>query len=188
MNKKQFLRNLDDALKPLSESERKDILRDFEEHFNVGFEEGKSEEEIAEGLGAPHKIAKELLTTYHIEKESYHSPVDDSMRSILAAIGIGFFNLIIVFGPLIAIMGIIFAGWVVGITFIATPILVLIGSVIFLDSFEFFDLFVSLALAGLGIFITMGMYYFTRFFIRLLDRYVKFNINFVKGGGKREQS
>lgn len=186
MNKTQFLQQLDEALKPLSSSERADIARDFEEHFNVGFEEGKSEAEIAEGLGSPHKIAKELLATYHIEREEYQAPIDNSLRTILAAIGIGFFNLIIVLGPLMAIVGIVFAGWVVGVTFIATPLLILIGSVIFQGSFEFFDLFVSLALAGLGIFITMGMYYFTLFFSGLLRRYVNFNIDFVKGGGKRE--
>lgn len=184
MNKEQFLDTLNTSLKPLSPSERADILRDYEEYFNVGFQEGKSESEISEELGSPYKIAKELLATYHIEKEDYRAPADYTLRFVLATIGMGFFNLIIVLGPLMALVGIVFAGWVVGMTFIGSPVLVLIGSIIYLGSFEFFDLFISLGLAGLGLFITMGMYYLTRLFLRLLLRYVKFNINFVKGGGR----
>lgn len=184
MNKRQFLDTLNASLKPLSSSERADILRDFEEHFNVGVAEGKSEPEISEGLGSPYKIAKETLATYHIEQDSDRAPVDNTPRFVLATIGMSFFNLVIVLGPLMALIGIAFAGWVVGITFIGSPVLVLIGSILYLGSFEFFDLFISLALAGLGIFITMGMYYLTLLFIRLLLRYVKFNINFVKGGAR----
>lgn len=184
MNKEQFLETLNASLKPLSSSERADILRDFEEHFNVGNAEGKSESEISAGLGSPYKIAKELLVTYHIEQDEYAATEDNPLRLILATVGMGFFNLIIVLGPLMALIGIFFAGWVVGITFIGSPVLVFLGSMIYFGSFEFFDLFVSLALAGFGIFIIMGMYYLTLLFIRLLIRYVKFNINFVKGGAR----
>lgn len=186
MNKKQFLETLYASLNPLSSDERADILSDFEEHFNAGFDEGKTESEIAEGLGSPYKIATELLATYHIEKEAYRPPAADAtFRTILAAIGMGFFNLVIVFGPFMAFVSIMFAGWVVGITFIASPLLVLIGSLIYLGSFELFDLFISLALAGFGFFITMGMSYLTRLFARLLLKYIKFNIDFIKGGGRR---
>lgn len=46
MTKNKFLQQLNASLKRLSEKERTDILKDYEEHFTFGLEEGKSEEEI----------------------------------------------------------------------------------------------------------------------------------------------
>ncbi|MED3923350.1 DUF1700 domain-containing protein, partial [Priestia aryabhattai] len=46
MSKSKFLQQLNESLKPLSSKERADILQDYEEHFSIGLEEGKTEEEI----------------------------------------------------------------------------------------------------------------------------------------------
>src|SRR5690625_1514933 len=99
MNKEQFLTELDAALKYISAEERQDILQDFEEHFAVGREEGKTEEEIAAGLGSPRQIAKEMLASYHIEKVETTATTRNIFRAVWAVIGLGFFNLVIVLGP-----------------------------------------------------------------------------------------
>ena len=44
MNREQFIRQLDELLKKLRDDERRDILQDFEEHFDIGLEQGKTEE------------------------------------------------------------------------------------------------------------------------------------------------
>ena len=41
MTKNEFLQQLNASLKRLSEKERADILKDYEEHFTFGLEEGK---------------------------------------------------------------------------------------------------------------------------------------------------
>lgn len=61
MTKAEFLQTLERELHKLNEHERKEILYDFEEHFAAGFEEGKTEDEIAQELGNPKMIAKEIL-------------------------------------------------------------------------------------------------------------------------------
>ncbi len=53
MTKDKFLQQLNVSLKRLSEKERADILKDYEEHFTFGLEEGKTEEEITASLGSP---------------------------------------------------------------------------------------------------------------------------------------
>ncbi len=68
MNKEQFLRELSNQLRKLPEEERKDILFDYEEHFQFGIEEGKTELEIIKGLGSPKVIAKELLAMYRFDE------------------------------------------------------------------------------------------------------------------------
>ena len=76
--------------KRLSEKERADILKDYEEHFTFGLEEGKREEEIVASLGSPAQIAKELLADYHIEKVTTSATTGNVFRAIWAVIGLGF--------------------------------------------------------------------------------------------------
>lgn len=61
MNKDQFLATLNEALSPLSRSEREDILSDYIEHFRAGQENGKTPEEVAEALGDPSELARAYI-------------------------------------------------------------------------------------------------------------------------------
>lgn len=61
MNKKEFLKQLEEALLRLNKSDRDDIMLDYEEHFRVGLEKGMSEEDVAESLGSPADIAAQYL-------------------------------------------------------------------------------------------------------------------------------
>jgi len=184
MNKQAFLDALNSTLQQLTADERHDILEDFEEHFAMGLEEGKTEAEIADSLGSPQQIGKELLASYHIEKVETTSSAGNMFRAVWAVIGLGFFNLVIVLGPFIGLVGILFAGWVVGIVFAASPLLVLANTVVFPSVFEWFDLFTSLVLSGLGLFIIIGMFNATHAMRSMFVRYLKFNARMVKGGVK----
>ncbi|MGN1344975.1 MAG: HAAS signaling domain-containing protein [Traorella sp.] len=71
MNKEEYMRNLESALKNCSMDRKQEILADFNEHFEIGLNEGRSEEEICESLGDISNfiddliIEKQELTTYH---------------------------------------------------------------------------------------------------------------------------
>jgi len=186
VNKEQFLRRLDQSLKRLPADERRDIIQDFEEHFIFGLEEGKPEEEIAASLGSPDKIAKELLASYHLEKVEATATTGNMFRAVWAVIGLGFFNLVIVLGPFIALAGVVLAGWTSSVAFIVSPLLVLINLLLYPETFAFFDLFFSMMLSGLGLFIAIGMFFATRGFINGFVRYLQFNVKLVKGGMKHD--
>lgn len=173
---------LNDAIKGLSSDERQDILNDYEEHFSMGKEEGKTEEEIAAALGLPNKIAKELLAMYHLERAETNVSTGNMLRAVWAGIGLGFLNLIIVLGPFMALIGIVLAGWVTSLTFILSPLLVPVNLLIYPGTFELFDLFFSIMLCGLGLFIAIGMYYLTKTLTHGFVRYLKLNASLVKGG------
>lgn len=64
MTENQFIGELETALKKLPAEERNDIIKDIQEYFINGREDGKSESEIATSLGSPESIANELLTSY----------------------------------------------------------------------------------------------------------------------------
>ena len=184
MTKDQFLKELEAALSKLPQSEQEDIMQDFIEHFAIGEEEGKSEEDIISALGSPQHIGKEMVATYHIDKVETEVTAGNILRAVWAVIGLGFFNLVIVLGPFIAILGVLLGGWVAGVTFIGSPFLVLINVVVYPSTFEWFDLFFAIGLCGLGLLIVIGMYYVTRAIANGFVRYLKFNMNLVKGGLK----
>lgn len=182
MNKEQFLTQLEGALKRLPSSEREDIIQDFREHFEVGVSEGKSEEEIAKGLGTPQQIAKEITASFHLEQVQETATTGNVLRAVWRVIGLGFFNLVIVLGPFIALVGIVLSGWAVGLSGIASPVLYLINVAIYPEIFELYQLFISITFAGIGIFVIIGMYYVTRWLSKGFIRYLQFNVRMVKGG------
>lgn len=182
MNKETFLKELNHAIRKLPENERQEIEQDFVEHFEFGLAEGKQEEEIAKALGSPQQIGKELRMTYHLEQVESKKSVTNILRATWAAVGIGFFNLVIVLGPFIAFLAIILSGWIIGAAFILSPILVIINTLFFIDYYFWYESFVSIFLLGFGIFIIIGMYYLTKVIAKWFVKYLHFNIKFIKRG------
>lgn len=175
---------LSDALKRLPSSEREEIIQDFREHFAIGLSEGKTEEEIAEGLGSPQQIGKEMGATYHLEQVQESASTGNVFRALWAVIGLGFFNLVIVLGPFIALAGIVFSGWAIGASFVLSPIVYIVNIIIYPEMFTMFQLFITIALCGLGIFVIIGMFYVTKWLVNGFVRYMQFNVRMVKGGMK----
>lgn len=186
MNRQQFMSRLERSLKSLNREEREEILRDFGEHFEIGMEQGKSEEEIIASLGNPNQIAKELLAVHYIEKAESKSSIGNLVKAAYAAVGLGFFNLLIVLGPSIALAALVFSGWVVGGKFVISPILSLIDLIQFGDHYGVFLLFASLFLSGVGLFILIGMTVVTRWVMKGFARYLSYNVRIVKGGLKHD--
>lgn len=186
MNNKQFMNELESSLKGLPDDERQDILRDFQEHFNIGLADGKTEEQIAESLGSPQQIAKELRASYHVEKMETTASTGNIFRALWAVVGLGFFNFVIVLGPFVALTAFVLSSWVGAIAFVASPILVLGNIIVNPGTFEWFDLFFSIMLTGAGLLLVIGLYYVTKVLTNLFVRYLKYNVSLVKGGLKDE--
>lgn len=186
MNQDKFLSALNQHLNRLSQDERQDILQDFQEHFSNGLADGKTEEEISDSLGSPGQIAKEMLATYHFEKVTEKASTGNIIRAVWAAIGLSFFNLIFVLGPFIGLAGVIFSAWVSGGAFAISPFLALIKYLVIPASFTWFEMFLSIAMSGLGIFLLIGMYYVTKYSFIGFTHYLKFNMKIIQGGVKHE--
>ncbi len=69
MTKTEFLNLLEQRLMVLNESERADVLSEYEEHIEMKIESGLSEEEAIAGFGDPEELIKELLDAYHLNTE-----------------------------------------------------------------------------------------------------------------------
>lgn len=181
MTKEQFLTELESQLKKLPKSDQEEILRDYNEYFTIAQSDGKLEHEVVQALGSPKQLAKELLASYYIEEMQKSASAKNTMRALWAGVGLGFLNLIFIVGPFIGIVSTVASFWLVGIVFLFTPALVLIGAAFNVGSFAWFDFFVALTLSGVGVFILMGLYYITSLLKKWSIRYLKFNVAIVKG-------
>ncbi len=194
MNKKEFLGRLSELIKDIPEEEKKDILFDYEEHFRIGLEKGRKEEEIAVSLGDPKVIAKQSRASCILKKAEKTASVNNIMRAIFAAVGLGFFNLVIVLGPAIGLIGILVAlfasAFAITISGVAVLFGTLIGPVFAWNVYIPFAAVVSIplgiGLTALGLLSLIGTFYLTKLFYKLSISYLKMNLQIITDRRNRE--
>ncbi|MBX9837400.1 DUF1700 domain-containing protein [Silvanigrella sp.] len=98
MNKTIFLQKLKNSLSFMSDAEKEEILRDYEEHFYAAKESGKTEQEVIQSLGDPCIIAKSFSSEKIIHKINSNTFVPKkllpALQSYFLVTGVGFFNLV----------------------------------------------------------------------------------------------
>lgn len=199
MNKEQFLYKLEGLLQSFSSEERRDILYDYEEHFRIGIEEGKSEENIAKELGNPQYIVDQYNKTEGSRNNTFESstffhsdvyreaPRTSVARSVMVAVALFFLNIAIM-GPLfISAFAVILSFFVSSFAILLSSIVLLIAPIVpALVSIPFQVPFLSLllfsiGLASLGSLFFIGSYYAGKYVYKLTINYCKFNIRLIKG-------
>lgn len=182
MTRREFMDELDSLLHELPDKERLDILADYTEHFLIGLERGKSEQEIAGSLGSPKALAREILAGYRIHQAQSNASVRNMTRAIVATVSLGFFNLAFVLGPLLALLGVLVALFVVAITLFLAPLGFLLQYGIPGVSHErLMLLFASMATCGLGGMLAIGMARFSGWLYRQFLRYLQFHVRMIRG-------
>jgi uncharacterized membrane protein len=182
MVKNEFLDTLEYLLSRVPEQDRKEMLYDYQEHFEIGLANGRSQAELIAELGDPHVIARDLLTDYRIGRAEKDKTPSNMGRAILAAISLSFFNLIFIIGPVAGLFGAYVALCAVSFGLTILPLAIL-GSYFFGYSYESFlvNFFVSLTSFSLGVLLSIGMIYVGKFFYNIVLRYIKFNVKVIKG-------
>lgn len=178
LNKNQFLQMLKEELKGLPEEEVQEILGDYQEHFDIGLSEGRSEKDIAMALGNPRVIAKELKANYFVNQASESFTLSHFFQALMATIGLGFFNLLFVLGPVLGLFGIIMGIGASGIALVFTGFYVLVMGVIHIQQL-LLAIFLSLSFISAGLIITLLVYEGTRWLLKLIVGYLKWNLNII---------
>ncbi|WMJ79847.1 DUF1700 domain-containing protein [Clostridium sp. MB40-C1] len=186
MNKQQYLDILSKNLN-VSKEEKEEIIYDYEEHFRVGMENGKSDEEIIKELGEPKAMAKQYSVYEFVEKAKEKPSPKNIYSAILAFMGMGFFNLIFVLGPSLAVAGILFALIVIsfsiiisGAAFALAPILVPLGIANVSNIPILATPFLGIGFLALGILATRGSYKINKGFYKVIIKYIDKNIKIIK--------
>jgi len=189
MNKKDYIKKLSSYLVGIAEEDRKDVISDFEEHFKEGLAEGRTEEDIAGSLGDPRSLANQLKASILVNRAEKTTSAANITRAVFATLGLGFFNLIFILGPFIAIAGVLVALFACAIAFTATGITVFFASIFGPLFPQYFSVLInpavaiigSIGLACLGILFFIGCIYLAKLLYRVFVRYIKFNLRIITG-------
>ncbi len=183
MNKMEFLHEFKEQLKGLPESDVEEILYDYNEHFNIGINEGRSEEEIANSLGNPKALAREMRANYMIARAEALFSYGNFFRALFASVGLGFFNLVVVLGPFVGLAAGLFAIFISGVAIVASGLIIivaiLIPGIFTYTPSPLLGAFISLALISFGSLWTIGSLYLNKYFYIATIKYLKFNINII---------
>ncbi|MCD4669175.1 MAG: DUF1700 domain-containing protein [Actinomycetia bacterium] len=195
MNKEEFVDSLSKYLRGIPEDEKQDIISDFDEHFEMGKKEGRTEENISESLGNPKALANQLKASVTVERAEKETTTVNITRAVFASLGLGFFNLVFVLGPFLGIAGVLAGLFAAAIGITAGGITGLLGT-IFAPLFpEYFNMiinpavgiFASIGLICFGVLFFIGDMYLSRALFRLFIKYIKFNARIVTGKERRDE-
>lgn len=180
MNKGEFLEKLNYGLHKIPAGEKQDILYDYEEHFRIGLEMGKTEEEISNALGEPENLAKDFSANYRVIQAVNTASTANLLRAVLATVSLGFFNLIFVLGPFIAAVGVLIALFAVSVSVtIAGILLALLQVPRFFSINGIAFIFLGTGLMALGLLLFVGSYYLLKSFYGLTIKYLRFNLKII---------
>jgi uncharacterized membrane protein len=188
MNKKEFLDTLRKNLSNLPNEEINDILYDYEEHFNVGLERGKSEYDISKELGNPIKLAKSYKATILINEVKKSPNTTNVFKAVVATMALGFFNMIFILGPFLGLVGSLVGlyGASIGITMgglgmIFAPILkglFTFSTIISINPIA--CMFLGLSMTCFGLLFTILNVHISKWFFKCTIKYLNWNVDIIK--------
>ena len=185
MNKQEYLRLLDRYLTRVTPEERRDILNEYETHFISGKEAGKTEEEISKELGNPKSIGREMSATSAMDKVEDSKNPNNVINAIIAVMGLSILNFFVVFVILTTLLGILFGLITATATLLVSPVLLLVKG--FVDGFSMIipvETYTVFAMFGVGLMLLVITYLACKWSFILFMKYLRWNINVVKGSAR----
>ena len=129
MTRQAFMARLKEGLRGLPLSAQADIVADYENHFNEGQAAGRSEADVAAGLGDPGRLARELRAEAGLKRWEEERTASAGASAVFAVLGLGAIDILIllpilmgvggaIFGIAVALIAVFLAG---GVVFAAGP-------------------------------------------------------------------
>ena len=193
MNRGEYLTSLERALGNISPAAKTEIMYDYREHFEIGLEQGKTEDEICRDLGDFKAIAKQYRAEYMVQQADSNRSGANVLRAIYAALSLGLFNLIFmipIFAAFFTVLASLYACSISLIlsgaaAFLATLFAPLMPQWIDLSSINpAILIFGSISVTSFGLLFGIGTLQLTKLSYKLAISYIKTNIKII---GKQER-
>lgn len=189
MRRTEWLIQLEQELTRLGVVGRKEIIEDYEEHFAVATDAGKSEEEVAEKLGDPRAAAKahmaEGLVTQATRPDGKPADMATILKATFRLLVLTPFTFLMLIGPFAIVAAMLLAGWGVSVAFGGVSL----GAIaVGMFSFPFLLVnvwgagaffFGALACIGATAVWAMTMFVITKWTLQVFVSYLRWNVNFV---------
>ena len=193
MNKEEYLKKLANLVRKLPEEDREDLILDYNEHFIIGMENGRTEEEISKALGNPEIVAKQIKADYMVKKAENKPSPGSILEAVLAVAGLGLFNLMFVAGPSLILAVVILSLVAAGLAVIIIGILTMLSPLLQI----FFPQYINLPVKGgiwgtlimvvggigvtvMGTFFVIIMAYAANRFYKMVIKLLKSNLDDIK--------
>lgn len=103
MNRQTFLNRLRNGLAGLPPKTIDDLAADYEAHFADGAAAGRSETEVADALGDPDRIARELRAEAGLKRWEQERNPSAAMSAVIAVLGLGAIDILVLLPILLGI-------------------------------------------------------------------------------------
>lgn len=180
MNKNQFLSSLHHHLVSLAPTERNELMADYESHFIHGLQNGKTEAQIANELGDPIELAKDVVGDRTTAQDVHTARESSITRNLFVYVGLFFANIVVV--PFLIAL---WAGWIgicAGALGLLLSPLLLIGEYVINHDFYVSKLFASIAMMGIGIWLFIAAKFIMAGLLSITKSYGHWNTTIAKGG------
>lgn len=124
MKRNEFIKRLKAGLKGMPQDVADEIVADYEEHFEAGLAEGRSEDEVAAALGNPSRLARELRFEAGFHNWKSERTPSSAWSAILAFMGLATLDILILLPIVLPIIGVVFG------LFVATVAIFICGGFI----------------------------------------------------------
>lgn len=106
MTRDDFLKRLRRGLEGMPPDAIADTIGDYEAHFDAAREDGRSEAEVAEALGDPGRLARELRLEAGIKRwEEVRSP-SSATNAVIAFLGLGAIDILVLLPIVLPVIGV----------------------------------------------------------------------------------
>lgn len=149
MTREQFLAQLRSALRGMPDREVEEILADYGAHFDEAASAGRSAREVADALGPPEQLARELRVEAGLRRWEERRTPGNLVTAIFALAGLAAVDVIFLL-PLLFVFGV--AAFVGGVVLFALTVagLATLASPLWLPPFDGVQA-AGTALAGVGL-------------------------------------
>lgn len=108
MTRAAFLARLRQGLRGLPQQVQDEAVADYDAHFEHGLADGRTEEEVADALGDPARLARELRAEIHLKNWEETPTPSGAAAAVFAVLGLGAVDILILLPILLAVVSVLF--------------------------------------------------------------------------------
>lgn len=181
MTRAEFIARLRKGLVGLSGQAADDIVADYEAHFDDGIAAGRTEEQVAQALGDPDRLARELKAEAGARAWNQQPTASNALGAVFGILGLGAIDILILLPLVLPVFGTILAFLLAGVgVFIAGCGIMIVGPFAGLPGGPFAAVLLGIGLMGLGIFMCGVMAVLTKWLIDATIWYARLHYRVVK--------
>lgn len=181
MNRAEFLAHLRRGLVGLPAAAANEIVADYEAHFADGAAAGRSEAEVAEALGDPDRLARELKAEAGAQRWRQEPSASSAAGAVFGILGLGAIDILILLPIALPVFGTVLSLLLGGVgVFIAGGFVMVAGAFMGLPGGVLAAALLGVGLMGLGIFMVGSMALLTKWLIDATVWYARLHYRVVK--------